>query len=63
MKHYNNRGEFTGRDVIKGKTIELIKKSSLVLGHCSTALTFANLFIFIDVICYENLDEMPALHG
>jgi hypothetical protein len=35
---------FEGRECVKGKTINLIKESRLVLAHFSTALDFANLF-------------------
>lgn len=35
---------FGGREIIKGKTIELVSKSKLVLMHMSTALSYAVLF-------------------
>lgn len=35
---------FGGRDVIKGKTVELVAKSKLVLMHVSTAVSYAVLF-------------------
>ena len=35
---------FAGREIIKGKTIELVSKSKLVLMHMSTALSYAVLF-------------------
>lgn len=43
--HYEeNSNYFNGYECIKGKTIQLIKDSQLVLAHDSTALNFANLF-------------------
>lgn len=35
---------FGGRQIVKGKTLELIRKSSCVIAHESTALNFAVLF-------------------
>ncbi len=35
---------FNGRQCIRGKTIDLIKESSLVLAHRSTAVSFCNLY-------------------
>lgn len=35
---------FGGRPVIKGKTIELVRKSKIIVSHCSTAINFAVLF-------------------
>ena len=35
---------FGDRDVIKGKTIELVANSSMVLAHSSTSINFAVLF-------------------
>lgn len=34
---------FGGRHVVKGKTMELIRRASFVIGHCSTAINFAVL--------------------
>lgn len=43
--HYEKPPDyFEGREWVRGKTIELVKESQLVLAHCSTALNFANLF-------------------
>lgn len=43
--HYDELPDyFGGRECTKGKTIELVRESRLVLAHCSTALNFANLF-------------------
>ena len=43
--HYEKHSDyFEGREWVRGKTIELVKESRLVLAHCSTALNFANLF-------------------
>ena len=42
---YENHPEyFGGRSVIRGKTVELIKKSRFVIAHNSTAINFAVLF-------------------
>ena len=38
--------------MLKGKTINLVKESKLVLSHCSTALNFANLFINLLFLLY-----------
>ncbi|MFC1624242.1 hypothetical protein ACFL28_02850 [Candidatus Omnitrophota bacterium] len=35
---------FNGRTCVRGKTIELIKECKLVINHCTTAISFANLF-------------------
>ena len=35
---------FSGRECIRGQTAKLVKESSLVLAHHSTALNFANLY-------------------
>ena len=35
---------FGGRQVIKGRTVELVKQSELVLLHCSTSISFSVLF-------------------
>ena len=51
---------FKGRKCIKGKTIELIKKSRLVLGHCSTALIFANLFY--KPVIFMTCSELEKIH-
>jgi hypothetical protein len=43
--HYESHpGYFDGRPVIRGKTVELVKKSGFVLLHNSTALNYAVLF-------------------
>lgn len=43
--HYENHSDFFGgRPVIRGKTVELVKKSGFVLLHNSTALNYAVLF-------------------
>lgn len=42
---YEELGQtFGGREVIKGRTQELVARSSLVLAHASTAISFAALF-------------------
>ena len=35
---------FHGRECVRGKTVDLIKESTLVLAHRSTAVSFANLY-------------------
>lgn len=43
--HYEDLPDyFNGRKCIRGKTIDLIKESQLVLAHRSTAVSFANLY-------------------
>ncbi|MFC1621717.1 hypothetical protein ACFL2G_05400 [Candidatus Omnitrophota bacterium] len=43
--NYEERPDyFKGRECIRGKTIDLIRESKLVLCHCSTASNFTNLF-------------------
>ena len=43
--HYEKHPDyFEGREWVRGKTIELVKESRLVLAHMSTALNFANIF-------------------
>jgi hypothetical protein len=56
---------FAGRDVIKGKTIELVSKSKLVLMHMSTALSYAVLFkkpvTFIKIPGMKNNDQLNLM--
>ena len=42
---YENKKVFAGREVIYGKTSQLIKKCKLVITHNSTALNFAVLYL------------------
>jgi hypothetical protein len=43
--HYEKPPDyFEGRELVRGKTIQLVRQSQLVLSHYSTALSFANLF-------------------
>jgi len=51
---------FEGRKRIKGRTIDLIRKSNLVLSHCSTALTFANLFY--KPVIFMTCSELDKIH-
>ncbi len=61
--HYDEWPDyFEGRECIRGKTIELVRQSQLVMAHGSYALNFANLFhkpaIFIT---WPSLDN--SFHG
>jgi len=43
--HYEKLPDFLhGRKVIRGKTVELVKDSKLVILHCSTAINFPVLY-------------------
>jgi len=53
---------FKGRKCIRGKTINLVKESQLVLAHSSTALNFANLF-YKPVIFLTSLDLDKSYMG
>jgi hypothetical protein len=43
-KYEDHPDYFGGRTVIRGKTIELVKKSGFTIGHMSTSMNFAVLF-------------------
>lgn len=43
-RYENMPDVFSGREVVKGKTVDLIAKCSLVVTHMSTAVSFAVLF-------------------
>ncbi|MFA4991101.1 MAG: hypothetical protein WC569_00785 [Candidatus Omnitrophota bacterium] len=59
---YEDKGDyFKGRSVLKGRTIQLIKESRLVLSHCSTALNFANLFY--KPVVFMTCSELSKIHG
>ncbi|MCX5715313.1 MAG: hypothetical protein NTV07_00250 [Candidatus Omnitrophica bacterium] len=60
--HYEDMPDyFHGRNCVKGKTIELVRGSQLVINHCTTAVNFANLFykplIFITCKALSNTYE------
>ena len=53
---------FEGRPIVKGKTVELIKKSGIVITHASTAINFVVLFNKPVVFIRTNeLDENRGL--
>lgn len=43
-KYENMPGVFGGREIVKGKTVDLVAKSSMVIAHSSTSVSFAVLF-------------------
>jgi hypothetical protein len=61
--HYDNLPDFfQGRKVIIGKTIELVKKSKLVILHHSTAINFSVLYK--KPMIFATLDELEkTIHG
>ncbi|MEA1984938.1 MAG: hypothetical protein U9N13_04735 [Euryarchaeota archaeon] len=71
---YEGKGKFFGkRLVIKGKTLELIRKSKFVISHYSTSINFAVLFhkpiIFLttnqlqDSFVGHHIDSMASMFG
>ena len=56
-------GLFNGREVIKGKTLELIAASESVLTHSSTAINFAILFKKPITFLTSDRIEQEPLYG
>jgi hypothetical protein len=61
-KYEDHPDYFGGREVLRGKTIELIQRSRFVLLHCSTAVNFAVLFKKPCIFVTTNLMQ-ERFHG